>query len=175
MCHPGSSLLVSGKNSDNLCACLFYNHFALRGTKIYIYVDSLEVYALVSESTVDVLPFPISIDRYSAVVGGSQTFDPETFDLDYNYHVSVLKSPLPFKAGIDISGNLDNFDYKVSKAKLKKTDFDEQRKIYDDYCQSIKESEQTLINQIDQRREVMRAKRREQREAEEKREERAEL
>ncbi|MFI3305412.1 MAG: AsmA-like C-terminal region-containing protein [Rikenellaceae bacterium] len=125
-------------------------------------IDSVEIFALVAESKVDVLPFPISIDRYSAVVGGSQVIDPTTFDVDYNYQVSIIKSPLPFKAGVDVVGNLDNFDFKITKAKLKKTNFDEQRTIYEDYSASIEESESALVDQIEERRKEMRNKRREQ-------------
>ncbi len=126
-------------------------------------IDSLEVYALVSESKVDVLPFSITIDRYTAILGGSQVIDPKTFELDYNYHLSVMKSPLPFKAGIDIVGNLDDFDFKITKAKLKKTNFDEQYKIYKEYLESIEASEERLTSDIDARREKMKATRKKQR------------
>ncbi len=129
-------------------------------------IDSLEVYALVSESTVDVLPFSISIDRYSAIIGGSQVLNPETFDLDYNYHLSVMKSPLPFKAGIDITGNLDDFDFKITKAKLKKTNFSEQKSIYTEYLNSIEASETKLASEMEARRKKMRETRRKQREEE---------
>ncbi len=101
-------------------------------------IDSLEVYVLVEASKVDVLPFSISIDRYTAIVGGSQVIDPETFDVDYEYNISIMKSPLPFKAGVDVTGNLEDFDFKITTAKLKNTDFEEQRAIYQAYLDSIK-------------------------------------
>ena len=47
-------------------------------------------------------------------VGGTHNID-----LTFNYHLSVLKSPVPFKLGIDITGNLDNFKYKITKCKYK--------------------------------------------------------
>lgn len=100
-------------------------------------IDSLGVYAVVDKAQVDVLPFEVSIDRYKAVVGGSQIVDYETFDVDYEYNISILKSPLPFKAGVDLKGNLKDFEYDVTKAKLKNTDFDEQRKIYEDFRDAI--------------------------------------
>ncbi len=100
-------------------------------------IDSLEAYAIVKESKVDVLPFSMSIDRYTAIIGGSQVIDPQTFDVDYQYNVSIMKSPLPFKAGVDIKGNLTDFDFKVTKAILKNTDFVEQRRIYEQYRDSI--------------------------------------
>ena len=39
--------------------------------------------------------------------------------MTFNYHLSVLKSPVPFKLGIDITGNLDDFKYKITKCKYK--------------------------------------------------------
>lgn len=126
-------------------------------------IDSLEVMALISESTIDVLPFPISIDRYTAYVGGSQNVNPETFDIDYAYNVSIIKSPLPFKAGVDITGDLNDCKFKVTRAKLKKTDFDRQRQIYEEYRSSIDTSSEELQAEIDARRAEMQAARRAQR------------
>ena len=40
-------------------------------------------------------------------------------DMTFNYHLSVLKSPVPFKLGIDITGNLDKFKYKIVKCRYK--------------------------------------------------------
>lgn len=126
-------------------------------------IDSLELYALVAESQVDILPFQISIDRYTAIVGGSQVIDPETFDVDYDYHISIMKSPLPFKAGVDVTGDLNDYKFKITKAKLKKTDFDEQRTIYDEYRSGIDASADALQQEIDAKREAAKERRRAQR------------
>ncbi|MBR5298473.1 MAG: hypothetical protein IKU29_11500, partial [Parabacteroides sp.] len=61
-----------------------------------------------------VFPFLIEMDRYQVAVGGTHNLD-----MTFDYHLSVLKSPVPFKLGIDISGNLDKFKYKVTKCKYK--------------------------------------------------------
>ena len=47
--------------------------------------------------------------------------------MNFKYNISIMKSPLPFKAGVDIFGNMDDFDFKITKAKLKKTDFEIQQ------------------------------------------------
>lgn len=86
-------------------------------------IDSLGLYVIAREGVIDVVPFEAAIDRYRFIVGGTQTFDPATFDLNFKYNVSIMKSPLPFKAGVDIFGNLEDFDFKITKAKLKRTDF----------------------------------------------------
>ncbi len=118
-------------------------------------IEALEVFALVDESKVDILPFALSIDRYSTIIGGTQTIDPVSFGVDYEYHISVIKSPLPFKAGVDVWGNLEDFKFKVSKAKLKKTDFDEQRTIYEQYCAGIDQSSEELERTIAERHKKM--------------------
>ncbi len=85
-------------------------------------IDSLAVHITANDSKIDVLPFEISIDRYRAIVGGTQNIDAE-FNIDFGYNVSIVKSPLPFKAGVDIKGDLEDFGFKITRAKLKKTDF----------------------------------------------------
>ena len=57
----------------------------------------------------------VSIDRYKAVVGGHQDYDMKKLD----YQISILKSPLPFKAGLNIDGDIDDLNFDVTKARLK--------------------------------------------------------
>lgn len=156
-------VLMDSETFDDLSKSLMFKN------KDRNLIDSVEVFALVAESKVDVLPFSISIDRYSAIIGGSQNIDPESFNVDYDYHISIMKSPLPFKAGVDISGDLEDFKFKVTKAKLKKTDFDLQRTTYDDYGASIDTSEAELIEELESRRKTMREKRESQRSDEDQR------
>lgn len=87
-------------------------------------IDTLAVSLLAREGRIDVPPFEIEIDRYRAIVGGTQTIT-DNLDIDFKYNISVIKSPIPFKLGVDIFGDLDDFDFKVTKAKLKKADFGE--------------------------------------------------
>jgi hypothetical protein len=54
------------------------------------------------------------------------------------YHVSILKSPLLFKAGVNIEGTLENIDIDITTAKLKKhADVATQTK-YDDMSLSVR-------------------------------------
>ena len=39
--------------------------------------------------------------------------------MSFDYHISILKSPLPFKAGLNISGTLDDMKFRIGKAKYK--------------------------------------------------------
>ena len=77
-------------------------------------IDSISVNVIVDKGNVTVYPFVIQMDRYRAAVGGSQDLD-----MNFKYHISVLKSPVPFKLGINISGNLDKMKFRLGKAKYK--------------------------------------------------------
>lgn len=76
--------------------------------------DSISANVTVHDGNVTVYPFLVEIDRYKAAVGGEQGLD-----MNFNYHISILKSPLPFKAGVNISGNLDKMKFRIGKAKYK--------------------------------------------------------
>ena len=76
--------------------------------------DSISVNLIVENGNVTVYPFLVQIDRYKAAVGGTQGLD-----MNFNYHISILKSPIPFKLGLNISGNLDKMKFRLGKAKYK--------------------------------------------------------
>lgn len=77
-------------------------------------IDSISVDLTVKDGTVEIFPFLVEIDRYKAAVGGQHNID-----MTFKYHISILKSPLPFKAGVDISGSLEKMKYRITKAKYK--------------------------------------------------------
>lgn len=76
-------------------------------------IDHLSVQMLVSKNQMQVYPFIFDIDRYKLGVQGSNDLA-----LNFNYHVAVLKSPLPFKFGINISGNPDKYKIRLGRAKF---------------------------------------------------------
>lgn len=78
-------------------------------------IDSLAIESVISNGSAEVLPFLLNINRYSLGVGGEYFLDNS-----FNYHVSILKSPIPFRMGINIVGNIDNFDFKFGKARYKR-------------------------------------------------------
>lgn len=80
------------------------------------YIDTLACNILVDTGYVKILPCVVKMDRYRAVVGGDQDVDLTRL----NYHISIIKSPLPFKAGVNIVGKPDDIDIDITTAKLKK-------------------------------------------------------
>ncbi|MGL4852152.1 MAG: AsmA family protein [Phocaeicola sp.] len=77
-------------------------------------IDSVSVDLIVKDGQINIYPFLIGVDRYLVAVGGKHNID-----MTFDYHVSLLKSPIPFSAGVDISGNMDDFKFKITRAKYK--------------------------------------------------------
>lgn len=77
-------------------------------------IEHMDVEMLISDSNMEIFPFVFNFDRYRLAVMGTNDLD-----LNYNYHISVLKSPLPFKFGINISGNPDKMKVRLGGAKYK--------------------------------------------------------
>lgn len=77
-------------------------------------INHMEVEMTVENSMLELYPFIFDFDRYRLGVMGSNDLD-----MNLNYHVSVLKSPLPFKFGINITGTTDDMKIRVGKARFK--------------------------------------------------------
>lgn len=78
------------------------------------HISNIAVDVIIKDNTIEIFPFLIEIDRYRVAVGGTHNLD-----MTYDYHISVLKSPVPFKLGVDVTGNLDDFKYRITKCKYK--------------------------------------------------------
>ncbi len=77
-------------------------------------IDHMAVEAVIENSNIQLYPFMFNIDRYKLGVMGSNDLA-----LNYNYHVSVLKSVVPFKFGINIKGTPDKMKIRLGGAKFK--------------------------------------------------------
>lgn len=77
-------------------------------------IDHLNVEMTVSDGMLNLYPFIVDIDRYKLGVMGYNDLD---FNL--NYHISVLKSPIPFKFGINIKGEPGHMKIRLGGAKFK--------------------------------------------------------
>lgn len=77
-------------------------------------IDSVSVDLIVRNGQIEIYPFLIGMDRYLAAVGGKHNID-----MTFDYHVSLLKSPIPFNVGVDIKGSMDDFKFKITKARYK--------------------------------------------------------
>lgn len=75
-------------------------------------VDSLSAEFTVLKNYVYVFPFAVSMDRYGAVVGGRHGLD---MDMDYN--ISLVKSLLPFRLAVNVSGTPENMRFRLTRNK----------------------------------------------------------
>lgn len=81
------------------------------------HIDDMSVEGVIGDNTLEIFPFILGVDRYQFALSGVQSFD-QSFD----YHLSVLKSPLPFRFGINVFGDFGNWHYRIGKARYKSTD-----------------------------------------------------
>lgn len=75
-------------------------------------VDSLSAEFTVFKNEIDIYPFLIVMDKYKAVVSGRHNMD-----MSFNYHISLVDSPIPIKLGVDVSGTIDDLKYRLAKCK----------------------------------------------------------
>lgn len=76
-------------------------------------IDHMDVEVMVHDGWLDLYPVIFDIDRYRIGVVGNNDLD---FNLDY--HVAVLKSPIPFKFGINIKGTPEKMKIRLGKSKI---------------------------------------------------------
>lgn len=77
-------------------------------------IHSLNVEMTVEDGLMRVYPFTFNIDRYRLGIYGSNDLA-----MDFNYHLAVLKSPLPFKFGVTVSGTPKKYKVRFGGAKFK--------------------------------------------------------
>lgn len=78
-------------------------------------IDSVSIDAIIRNGVLEVYPFELNIDRYRLGIMGYNDIN-----MDLNYHVAVLKSPVPFRFGINIKGNADKPKIRFGGSKFKK-------------------------------------------------------
>ena len=81
------------------------------------HIDRMSVEGLISDNKIEIFPFVLKVDRYTLAMSGVQNLDAS-----FKYHVSVIQSPLPFRVGIDLSGNFDDFKFRIGKPKYRSAD-----------------------------------------------------
>ncbi|MDL2315280.1 hypothetical protein LJC16_03370, partial [Bacteroidales bacterium OttesenSCG-928-C19] len=107
--HGKDLVLLSGKQFKRISNWLFFKN------KKRNLIDSLSVELYMSENAIVFFPFPIQLDRYRAIVGGKQNADKS-----FEYYISLINSPLPFRLGLNLKGNPDKMKfYPFSKVKYK--------------------------------------------------------
>lgn len=76
-------------------------------------IRQMNVEMTVEDGIMRVYPFAFNIDRYRLGISGYNDIA-----MNFDYHISVLKSPIPFKFGITISGNPKKYKVRFGGAKF---------------------------------------------------------
>ncbi|MCM1041875.1 MAG: AsmA family protein [Bacteroides sp.] len=106
--HGENLVLMDGETFAEISKMLMFKN------KEKNLIDSISAVITLQDGEVTVYPFIVEIDRYKVGVGGRQDLD-----MNFNYHISVLKSPVPFKLGINIKGTPDKMKFGIGKALYK--------------------------------------------------------
>lgn len=106
--HGENLVLMDGETFAEISKMLMFKN------KKRNLIDSISTTITLQGGEVTVYPFIIEIDRYRVGVGGRQDLD-----MNFNYHISVLKSPVPFKLGINVKGTPDKMKFGIGKALYK--------------------------------------------------------
>ncbi len=77
-------------------------------------IKHLDVELTVADNILQIYPFMLDIDRYRLGVQGYNDLD-----MNFDYHIAVLKSPIPFKFGITVKGNPDKYKVRFGGARFK--------------------------------------------------------
>lgn len=75
-------------------------------------IDSIDVELTVFEKEAEVFPFVVSMDKYQVCAAGRHTLDNA-----YNYHLEILKSPLPMRLAVDVQGVMPKLNFKLGEVK----------------------------------------------------------
>lgn len=104
-------------------------------------IDSMNVEAIIDNQQLQMFPFVFNLDRYRLGVSGHNDLA-----MNFKYHIAVLKSPLPFKFGINLSGTPDNMKVRLGRAKFSEKSV----------AQTVSIADTTRVNLVNEIRNVFR-------------------
>ncbi|MBR1927571.1 MAG: hypothetical protein IJ840_07490, partial [Bacteroidales bacterium] len=78
------------------------------------YIDRMSVRGIVKDNQLEVFPFILDVDRYTLALNGLQGFDQR-----FKYHVAAIRSPIPFRFGVNLGGTFSDWNWRLGKAKYK--------------------------------------------------------
>lgn len=79
------------------------------------HIDNMSVTGMMMDNRIDVFPFVLDVDRYQVAASGAQVMDQWL-----DYHISVIRSPLLIKFGINVRGkDFDHIRYSLGRARYR--------------------------------------------------------
>ena len=106
----GKDLMLNGSEElSRLAGMLMFKN------RNKIQIDKMSVAGILKDNILEVFPFVLDVDRYQLAASGWQRLENE-----FRYHISVLKSPLLTKFGVNAWGpDFDHIHYGLGKAKYR--------------------------------------------------------
>ena len=107
----GKDLSISNKSKEfqKIAKMMFFRN------KKGAFVDKMAVTGMVRDNVLEVFPFVLNVDRYTLAASGLQHLDES-----FSYHLSVIKSPLIVKFGVNIWGeDFDHIKYGLGRARYR--------------------------------------------------------
>ena len=78
-------------------------------------INNMSVTGIVQNNILEIFPFVLDVDRYMLAASGTQHLSQE-----FDYHVSVIKSPLILKFGLNVWGpDFDHIHYGLGRARYR--------------------------------------------------------
>ena len=78
-------------------------------------IDELMIEGTIKDNRVEVFPFILKLDRYTLGLSGVQNMD-----MSYKHHISVLRSPIILRLGLNMSGpDYDHMKFRLGRAQYR--------------------------------------------------------
>lgn len=77
-------------------------------------IQNLYVDATLDDGKIQLYPFILGVDRYTIALSGTQGLDKS-----FNYHASLLKTPLLIPFGINVYGAFDKWKFRITRAQYR--------------------------------------------------------
>ncbi|MEG1607642.1 MAG: AsmA family protein [Mucinivorans sp.] len=106
--HGKDMVLLDGETFATISKAMFFKKQARN------IINNISADILVRNSQIELFPFVMEIDRYQAAISGVHKLD-----MSFNYHISVLRSPLPFRLGLNVYGTLDDWHFNIGRARYR--------------------------------------------------------
>lgn len=103
----GDSLVVLDSETFNTIS-----KYLMFNKKTKNVIDSLDVEMTVFRKEVELFPFLLSMDKYQVVAAGRHNLD-----MNYDYHLEIIRSPLPTRLAVDALGIMPKIGIKLSKCR----------------------------------------------------------
>lgn len=103
----GDNLVVLDNETFNTIA-----KYMMFNKKTENVIDSLDVEMTVFRKEVELYPFLLSMDKYQLVASGRHNLDN-----NYDYHLEILKSPLPTRLALDVKGVMPKLGFALTKCR----------------------------------------------------------